>query len=74
MRGKRADLAIAELHQFLDNALLANYDTVEIIHGRGTGALRKAVHEVLKGYSAIESFSLATEENGGDGMTVATFR
>ena len=74
LRGKRADLAIAELHQFLDNALLANYDTVEIIHGRGTGALRKAVHEVLKGYSAIESFSLATEENGGDGMTVATFR
>ncbi len=74
LRGKRADLAIAELNQFLDNALLAGYDTVEIIHGRGTGALRKAVHEVLKGYAVIESFSLATEENGGDGMTMATFR
>ena len=74
LRGKRADLAIAELQQFLDNALIAGYDTVEIIHGRGTGALRKAVHEVLKGYSAIESFQLATEENGGDGMTMVTFR
>lgn len=74
LRGKRADLAIADLHQFLDNALLAGYDTVEIIHGRGTGALRKAVHEVLKGYSHIASFALATEENGGDGMTVVTFR
>ena len=74
LRGKRADLAIAELHQFLDNALLAGYDNVEIIHGRGTGALRKAVHEVLKGYAVIESFSLATEENGGDGMTMVTFR
>lgn len=74
LRGKRADLAIAELHQFLDNALVAGYDNVEIIHGRGTGALRKAVHEVLRGYKAIESFSLATEENGGDGMTQVTFR
>lgn len=74
LRGKRADLAIAELHQFLDNALLAGYDNVEIIHGRGTGALRKAVHEVLRGYSVIESFCLATEENGGDGMTIVTFR
>ncbi len=74
LRGKRADLAITELHQFLDNALLAGYDNVEIIHGRGTGALRKAVHEVLKGYAVIESFSLATEENGGDGMTMVTFR
>lgn len=74
LRGKRADLAIAQLHQFLDNALIAGYDTVEIIHGRGTGALRKAVHEVLRGYSVIESFQLATEENGGDGMTMVTFR
>ena len=74
LRGKRADLAIADLHQFLDNALLAGYDTVEIIHGRGTGALRKVVHEILKEYTSIASFALATEENGGDGMTVVTFR
>ena len=74
LRGKRADLALSELTQFLDKALLAGPEQVEIIHGRGTGALRKSVHQFLKSYPGIESYTLATEEHGGDGMTLINFR
>lgn len=73
VRGKRADIALAELEQFLDRALLAGPDGVEIIHGRGTGALRKAVHQVLKTFPGVASYVLAPEDQGGDGVTVVTF-
>ncbi len=73
LRGKRADLALSELTQFLDQALLSGPEQVEIIHGRGTGALRKSVHQFLKTYPGIESYTLATEEQGGDGMTLVNF-
>lgn len=74
LRGKRADLALAELTQFLDSALLSGLDQVEIIHGRGTGALRKSVHQFLKSYPNIAHYTLATEEQGGDGMTIVAFK
>ena len=74
LRGKRADLALSELTQFLDKSLLAGPDQVEIIHGRGTGALRKSVHQFLKTYPGIESYMLAAEDQGGDGMTIVNFR
>lgn len=74
VRGKRADIALAELEQFLDRALLAGPDGVEIIHGRGTGALRKAVHQVLKTFPGVASYTLAPEDQGGDGATIVTFR
>lgn len=74
LRGKRADLALSELTQFLDQSLLAGPEQVDIIHGRGTGALRKSVHQFLKTYPGIKSYSLANEEQGGDGMTVVNFQ
>lgn len=74
LRGKRADIALGELMQFLDTALLNAADQVEIIHGKGTGVLRKSVHEFLKNYPAISSFTLATEEFGGDGVTIVNFK
>lgn len=74
VRGKRADLALAELEQFLDRALLAGPDGVEIVHGRGTGALRKAVHQFLKTFPGVASFEVAPEDQGGDGVTLVTFR
>ncbi|MCH5276883.1 MAG: Smr/MutS family protein [Desulfovibrionaceae bacterium] len=74
LRGKRADLALAELEQFLDRALLAGPDGVEILHGRGTGALRKAVHQFLKSFPGVASFEVAPEDQGGDGVTLVTFR
>ena len=74
LRGKRADLALAELEQFLDRALLAGPDGVEILHGRGTGALRKSVHQFLKTFPGVASFGVAPEDQGGDGVTLVTFR
>jgi len=74
LRGKRADLALAELEQFLDRSLLSGTEGVEIVHGRGTGALRKAVHELLRTFPGVESFHTAPEDQGGDGMTQVLFR
>jgi Mismatch repair ATPase (MutS family) len=74
LRGKRADLAEGELSRFLDAALLAGRDEVEIIHGRGTGVLRKQVHAFLKTFPGVAAFELAPEDRGGDGMTIVTFR
>lgn len=74
LRGKRADQALGELAQYLDRALLSGREGVEIVHGRGTGALRKEVHAFLKTFPGIASFSLAPEDQGGDGVTVVTFK
>lgn len=74
LRGKRADIALEELSQFLDRALLDGPEGVEIVHGRGTGALRKAVHQLLKSFPGIASYACAPEDQGGDGMTLVTFR
>lgn len=74
LRGKRADLAISDLLQFLDTALLVGRNVVEVVHGRGTGVLRKQIHAFLQTFPAIKEFSLAPEDRGGDGMTIVTFK
>jgi len=74
LRGKRADTAIGELAKFIDDAVLRGLESVEIIHGRGTGALRREVHNFLKDFAPVESFSLAPEDRGGDGMTVVDLK
>lgn len=74
LRGMRADVALSELEKGVDNALLAGRSVLEIIHGRGTGALRKEVHAYLRQSPAIATFSLAPEDQGGDGVTLVEFR
>lgn len=74
LRGQRADEALSQLAAFLDQALLRGSYQVEIIHGRGTGALRREVHQFLKRHPVVASHVLANEDEGGDGMTVATLR
>ncbi len=74
MRGMRADVALAELERFMDKALLAGFAEVEVVHGRGTGALRRQVHDFLRGFPSVGQFALAPEDRGGDGMTIVTFR
>ncbi|MEG2171925.1 MAG: Smr/MutS family protein [Desulfovibrionaceae bacterium] len=74
LRGKRADLAMSEVAQFLDSALLAGRSVVEVVHGRGTGVLRKQIHAFLQTFPGIKDFSLAPEDRGGDGMTIVTFK
>ncbi|MBI5519729.1 MAG: Smr/MutS family protein [Desulfovibrio sp.] len=74
LRGQRADEALAMLEQFLDASLLRGASAVEIVHGRGTGALRKEVHAFLRTAPGVASFCLANEDRGGDGMTEATLK
>ena len=74
LRGNRADVAVAELERAMDSALRKGAGKVEIIHGRGTGALRREVHDFLEHYPAVEKYSLANEDRGGDGMTEATLK
>ena len=74
MRGMRADVALAELERFMDKALLAGFSEVEVVHGKGTGALRRQVHDFLRSFPAVGQFALAPEDRGGDGMTIVTFR
>ena len=69
LRGKRADVAISELARFFDQALLRGATELEIVHGRGTGALRREVHIFLDNNPAVAGYSLAPEDRGGDGMT-----
>ncbi|QJB57681.1 Smr/MutS family protein [Pseudodesulfovibrio sp. zrk46] len=74
LRGNRADMALSQLERALDDALRKGAGKMEIVHGRGTGALRREVHEFLKHYPAVANFSLANEERGGDGMTEVTLK
>lgn len=70
LRGQRADVALAELERFIDSAILGGRDRVEVVHGRGTGALRREIHAYLKNNPAVKLFTLAPEDQGGDGMTI----
>ncbi|MHB0913779.1 MAG: endonuclease MutS2 [Armatimonadota bacterium] len=71
---QRAEEALENLDKYLDDACLAGLSSVRIIHGKGTGALRKAVWEFLKGHHAIASYRLANADEGGAGATVAEFK
>lgn len=74
LRGRRADEAVAELSLFLDRAIMNGFHVVEVIHGRGTGALRKEIHAFLRSFSPVASYNLATEEFGGDGVTMVKLK
>jgi DNA mismatch repair protein MutS2 len=69
--GKRVDDALDESDKFLDRALLEGKQAVRIIHGFGTGALRKAVRDYLRKHPAVKSWRPGNENEGGDGATVA---
>ena len=70
LRGMAIDEAIPVLESFLDNAAMANLNTVIIIHGKGTGALRQAVQQCLRRQRGIKSFRLGRYGEGEDGVTI----
>ena len=74
LRGERYDNALARMDQYLDSALLANYPQVTIVHGKGTGALRKGVTEALKRHPSVKGFSYAPANQGGNGATIVEFK
>ncbi|WP_439646507.1 Smr/MutS family protein [Paucilactobacillus hokkaidonensis] len=59
-----------EIDQFMDHAILNNLSPVTIIHGKGTGALRKGTHEYLQSNPRVSSFEYAAPNAGGDGATI----
>lgn len=72
--GLRVEEAIQELEKYLDDAKFNRMASVRIIHGDGTGALRKAVHEVLKKDKDVVEFRLGSPAEGSTGATVVLFR
>ncbi|MED4753840.1 endonuclease MutS2 [Brevibacillus choshinensis] len=74
LRGYNVEDGIREIDQFLDDALLAGLHSVSIIHGHGTGVLRKGVHEYLRHHRNVKSFRLGGQGEGGVGATIAELK
>ena len=74
IRGYETLEAESVVENYLDAAVMAKLETVTIIHGKGTGALRKAVHEILKRSKAVKSFRLGRYGEGEAGVTVVELR
>ena len=74
LRGMMTDEAIAVLEQFLDTAMMGKLETVTIVHGKGTGAVRNAVRTYLKRSRYVKSFRPGRYGEGEDGVTVAEMR
>lgn len=72
--GCTVDEALARVDKFLDNAFLAERKQVRVIHGHGTGALRKALAAMFKDHPLVERFESAAQEQGGAGVTVVELR
>ena len=68
--GFTVDDAIVELDKYLDDACLSHLDQVRVVHGKGTGALRKGIHEYLKKQSYVRSFRLGEFGEGDAGVTI----
>ena len=73
LRGLRADEAEAAVLQALDAAVRADLKSLRIIHGKGTGALRERVDEMLRKDTRVKEFRLGAWNEGGAGVTVAEF-
>jgi DNA mismatch repair protein MutS2 len=74
VRGMRYDEAEFELERYLDDVVLAGYEKVRIVHGKGTGALRRLVAEVARKHGGVKSSQLCPPEQGGDGATEIIMR
>ena len=72
--GKTVDEAVVELDKYLDDAFLAHLESVRIVHGKGTGALRKGIHQYLKRNRHVKDFRLGGLGEGDTGVTIATLK
>ena len=72
--GRTVDEAISELDKYLDDAYLAHLPSVRVVHGKGTGALRSAVHSHLKRLKYVKEFRLGEYSEGDAGVTIVTFK
>jgi DNA mismatch repair protein MutS2 len=72
LRGARAEEALAVLDRYLNDAAVAGIDRLRIVHGKGTGALRTAVREMLSSHPLVREVATAGQSEGGDGATIVT--
>ena len=72
--GKTVDEALSELDKYLDDAYLAHLPSVRVVHGKGTGALRNAVHGHLKRLKYVKEYRLGEYGEGDSGVTIVTFK
>ena len=72
--GNTVDEAIARLEKYLDDAMIAGLTSVRVVHGKGTGALRKGIHEYLRKLKFVKSYKLAEFGEGDAGVTIVTFK
>lgn len=70
LRGERYEDALLRLEKYIDDALLAGYQKVYIIHGKGTGALRKGVQDFARKHRSISEYRFGSQGEGGSGVTV----
>ena len=66
--------AIYETEKFLDTAMLSGVGLINILHGKGTGALMEAIHDYLKDQSFVIDYHFADDEQGGAGITVVNLK
>ncbi len=74
LRGQMADDAIDKLERYLEQAYLTGLPWVRIIHGKGTGKLRQAVRDMLRGHAYVSSYEEGGDKEGGAGVTVAKLK
>ncbi len=74
LRGMTADEAVSAMERCIDSAMLANLNTVTVIHGKGTGVLRRAVQEALKRNRQVKSFRLGRYGEGESGVTIVELK
>jgi len=74
IRGERSEEAEFEVIKFIDDAYSGGLDRVEILHGKGTGALKKMVKEVLQNHTGVKNFYFAPIEFGGEGITIVELK
>ncbi len=72
--GKTVDEALLEVDQFIDEGVMAGFETIYLIHGRGTGALRAAIQQHMRGHKSVKSFRLGRYGEGEDGVTVVELK
>ncbi|MDU3350413.1 MAG: Smr/MutS family protein, partial [Clostridium sp.] len=74
LRGMDSEEACYKTDKYLDEAYMANLGEVTIVHGKGTGVLRKAINDMLKRHPHVKSYRLGEYGEGGDGVTIAILK
>ncbi len=74
LRGSTLQEAVERVDKYIDDACLAGLSTIYLIHGKGTGALRKGLHEFLADHNQVKSFKLSEHGEGGSGVTVVSLK